>query len=260
MPCPCREKPAVHAANPAAARSVSSFAELLRRFCPSTHALDPRAGRPRSLDHLEPAPLHLPAVARIVQRALARLARVSALQGAHAREALAVDEVLQDERVLLVREAHPRERVDLPVVVLAPQREPDRELLLLLHRVRLDRERIVERRVRKRGYPNGAWDAGERLDDFEVREVFLEDIPEAVLGERLGEVVVHTRVVVLHDLRWFGVGRHGDDRRHVVELTDERRRGNTIQLRHHDVLETRKRMRALARAAWRKLESQRYVP
>jgi len=45
-----------------------------------------------------------------------------------------------------------------------------------------------------------------------------------------------TRRIVTHDLRWFRVARHRDDRSHMIELPDHRRCRNTVKLGHDNVL------------------------
>ena len=45
-----------------------------------------------------------------------------------------------------------------------------------------------------------------------------------------------TRRVVTHDLRWFRVARHRDDRGHMIELPDHRGCRNTVKLGHDNVL------------------------
>ena len=45
-----------------------------------------------------------------------------------------------------------------------------------------------------------------------------------------------TGAEVVHNFIWLGIAGHRDDRRARIELTNEGRCGDAVQLRHHDVL------------------------
>lgn len=131
-----------------------------------------------SLDLLKATPLPAPLLGILEPPLLAAhpAAAVAAADeaevGVQPLEALAVDDALQDLRVVVVAEAHARERVDLrhrhAVRAVGPGRE---ERLLGVGRG--DGERLVEGLVGERGDADGAGDAGEFLDGLEVGEVFL---------------------------------------------------------------------------------------
>lgn len=95
----------------------------------------------RSLNHLKPAPLPIPAVARILQPSLLHEVEIRI----QALERLSVHDILQDRRVLLVGEPHPRERVDLSALIVARWRG---------RICRRHRQRLVELAVGQRWDPH----------------------------------------------------------------------------------------------------------
>ena len=50
---------------------------------------------------------------------------------------------------------------------------------------------------------------------------YFEHSQKTLFRERLGQYVIHTRVIVRHYLVRFGIARHGNNRRHMIELTDK---------------------------------------
>ena len=58
------------------------------------------------------------------------------------------------------------------------------------------RDGFLQSLIRKRRYANGPRDLGRELKRLHVKEVLVEDAKETMLGERLGEDVVHSGLIV----------------------------------------------------------------
>jgi hypothetical protein len=57
---------------------------------------------------------------------------------------------------------------------------------------------------------------------------YFEHFQKTFFRERLGQYVIHTRVIIRHNLVRFGITRHGNDGRHVVELSDKACRRHAV--------------------------------
>ena len=57
---------------------------------------------------------------------------------------------------------------------------------------------------------------------------YLEHSQKTVFRERLGQYVIHTGVIIRHYLIRLGIACHGNNRRHMIELSDNVRRRHAV--------------------------------